>query len=603
MDDDDCYGFGSYEEIFSRPARTSPNRAASAFLLSPSKADARSASCDVEVGTHLMDNGFFVLETDITFSKNNALFHGRHIGLKIKRSGKLLNFNFPRQSPIKGSSMTAKTMCVDSNSRTHALGDLYMDKKELFWHPMRHSDTSQTSTGQVYGSDRYSLRIDRKAIKDIAPTKVQNVVLALSITLATIDVCFEFSFMPGPYHKSSNRDELLSLLMDTPLTDNAPTPDEIAAVFDGAHPAQRNTDEKKQVVKSPRRTQRHPGWKNERDQAIRSYLSMDPQSLKAMKLAKQIEDEFNYPIGPTSTTKQSFLDDKDYRQEQVSTLSRVMDDMKAAWKRNDEAIDRLLSVSCSKNDEDDLVYHDTTTKREISPKEYELRYTKHIIETPIILIGDHGSASRIEFSRTSAIIDSAFIPVRRFELPSVPLSLSGQAKTEAEHEREMFMEEIHASKQNLWQEFAKLTQMHFEKIQSIRVNYARRMEERVLAAKNDQSAKPSREKTSRRRSMVTVQLDDLKENRGNTDKKRKNGSGDDEKQKRQSRRQSVLLQPLEESKSDDESNLCNLCFVSPLLQPCLHSVCDKCWSKLSQGKTDSAECPWDRQAVVPKRIG
>ncbi|RHY55426.1 hypothetical protein DYB30_010103 [Aphanomyces astaci] len=199
MEDDDCYSFGSYDEIFSHPATACsehPHGTEDAGESTPGSADVSSQSA-ILVGTHLLDNGFFVPEDDVT--SNESLFHGRHIGLKIKQNGKLLTFNFPPPSTTAES--TSIRVCMDSNSRTHALGDF--------------------------------LRIGLEHIHDVLPTKVQNVMLALSISMAVLDITFEFSFMPGPYYKTSKRDDLWNLLKEALLALKAAPP--LAAVSTVAH--------------------------------------------------------------------------------------------------------------------------------------------------------------------------------------------------------------------------------------------------------------------------------------------------------------------------------------------------------------------------------
>ncbi|KAF0695557.1 Aste57867_13597 [Aphanomyces stellatus] len=602
MEDDDCYGFGSYDDIFSRPTASNviPNGDAETQE-SPGKVTlSSSTSAAVEVGTHLLQHGFFVMEHEIKFSTDDALFHGYHIGLKIKRSGKHLSFNFPRQDPLE---VPALKVCVDSNAGNQALGDLYMDEHELFWRPMRHSDTV---SGQVYGSDRFSVRISRKHIKHVAPTNVQNIILALSITLTSMDVSFEFSFMPGPYHKTTKRDELLGLLQDTPQPDAEPSAEEMQALFGHADPPPVSLSPEKVTTPEPSPAkQRNGQWKDGRNDAVRRYLSMDASSDQAMALAATIEREYKYAVGPTTRTTPSFLDDKEYRQEQVATLSRVMDRMKSTWKRNEESMDTLLSVRCGKNDDDDLVYFDAKTKKEISAKGYELRYREHITQPPIILRNNNIPPPPTQLQQ-SAILDSSFHPSRQFVLPTVPTSLQGEARAEAELERIAFMEEIQESHRQLWHGFARLAHAHFEKVQSIRAMCARSMDERVKE-KAEGKMLPARDKSNRRRSMVPAPIDELKENQ--SDNKKRKGGPDEPNTKRKPRRQSIVAAAQmaeEESKSEDEVNLCNLCFVSTctvVLQPCLHSVCDKCWSKLSQGQDmPTIQCPWDRQDVVPERV-
>ncbi|ETW01286.1 hypothetical protein H310_06855 [Aphanomyces invadans] len=328
MEEEDCFGFGSYDEIFSHPVGSSTTTsnesldggdvAGAGGRISPGSNDVSSATA-IDVGTHLLENSFFLVEDDVKFSTNEALFHGRHIGLKVKQNGKLVTFNFPTttgESSLK--------MCIDSNSGTHALGDLYLDRKELFWRPMRHSDTMQTSSGQVYGSDRYSLRIGLEHVREVVPTKIQNVVLALSISISVMDIAFEFSFMPGPYHKSSKRDDLMVLLQETLSTANtmqnalsAAASSSMDALNSDLLSLASNPDVAappplSREIAAPRPTRMRPEDISQRNALIRSYLRLNPMSDEALGLASHILQAYEYPIGPTCSSTPSFLDDKEY---------------------------------------------------------------------------------------------------------------------------------------------------------------------------------------------------------------------------------------------------------------------------------------------------
>ncbi|RHZ26236.1 hypothetical protein DYB37_006241 [Aphanomyces astaci] len=548
MEDDDCYSFGSYDEIFSHPAAACsehPHGTEDAGESTPGSADVSSQSA-ILVGTHLLDNGFFVPEDDVT--SNESLFHGRHIGLKIKQNGKLLTFNFPPPSTTAES--TSIRVCMDSNSRTHALGDLYLNGNELVWRPMRHSDTMQTSSGQVYGSDRFSLRIGLEHIHDVLPTKVQNVMLALSISMAVLDITFEFSFMPGPYYKTSKRDDLWNLLKEALLALKAAPP--LAAVSTVAHavnhpdvalldaplqhpqPISPTTEAGSRgfttspatttgptiPLPSPRRTKSVGVDTTQRNTLIRTYLSMDATSDQAIALAVHIHQVYKYPIGPTSKTSPSFLDDKVYRQAQVSTLTHIMTRMKRAWKLNDDRLDDLMRVRCSKNEDDDLVYHDTASNELLPVKAYERRYRQHIMASPSsTILLRRPTATTL---RQSVILDASFRPARQFELPPVPAALTGEARLEAEREREARMVEMQQSQADLWNEFARLTQLHFAQVDLIRAAYGQSMDVLTSAAKTAKTKPSKQPASSRRRSMVPAPLDELKENHdANNKKKRK----------------------------------------------------------------------------------
>ncbi|RHY63821.1 hypothetical protein DYB34_005335 [Aphanomyces astaci] len=425
MEDDDCYSFGSYDEIFSHPAAACsehPHGTEDAGESTPGSADVSSQSA-ILVGTHLLDNGFFVPEDDVT--SNESLFHGRHIGLKIKQNGKLLTFNFPPPSTTAES--TSIRVCMDSNSRTHALGDLYLNGNELVWRPMRHSDTMQTSSGQVYGSDRFSLRIGLEHIHDVLPTKVQNVMLALSISMAVLDITFEFSFMPGPYYKTSKRDDLWNLLKEALLALKAAPP--LAAVSTVAHAVN------------------HP------DVALLDAPLQHPQ-----------------PISPTT-----------------------------------EAGSRGFTTSPA-----------TTTGPTIplpSP-----RRTKSVgVDTT-----QRNTLIRTYLSMDATSDQAIALAVHYAELPPVPAALTGEARLEAEREREARMVEMQQSQADLWNEFARLTQLHFAQVDLIRAAYGQSMDVLTSAAKAAKTKPSKQPASSRRRSMVPAPLDELKENHdANNKKKRK----------------------------------------------------------------------------------
>ncbi|RHY37676.1 hypothetical protein DYB25_003956 [Aphanomyces astaci] len=391
MEDDDCYSFGSYDEIFSHPATACsehPHGTEDAGESTPGSADVSSQSA-ILVGTHLLDNGFFVPEEDVT--SNESLFHGRHIGLKIKQNGKLLTFNFPPPSTTAESSSIR--VCMDSNSRTHALGDF--------------------------------LRIGLEHIHDVLPTKVQNVMLALSISMAVLDITFEFSFMPGPYYKTSKRDDLWNLLKEALLALKAAPP--LAAVSTVAHAVN------------------HP------DVALLDAPLQHPQ-----------------PISPTTEAGSS----------------------------------RGFTTSPA------------TTPGPIIPLPSPVRTKSAGVDTT-----QRNTLIRTYLSMDATSDQAIALAVH---LPPVPAALTGEAKLEAEREREARMGEMQQSQADLWNEFARLTQLHFAQVDLIRAAYGQSMDVLTSAAKAAKT-KPSKQlASSRRRSMVPAPLDELKENHdANNKKKRK----------------------------------------------------------------------------------
>ncbi|RHY22159.1 hypothetical protein DYB32_009594 [Aphanomyces invadans] len=244
----------------------------------------------------------------------------------------------------------------------------------------------QTSSGQVYGSDRYSLRIGLEHVREVVPTKIQNVVLALSISISVMDIAFEFSFMPGPYHKSSKRDDLMVLLQETLSTANtmqnalsAAASSSMDALNSDLLSLASNPDVAappplSREIAAPRPTRKRPEDISQRNALIRSYLRLNPM------------------------------------QKQVSKLTKGMERMKMSWKLNDDRLDNLMHVRCSKNEDDDLVYHDTVANKDISAKAYELRYRELIKQPPIIL------HSRVAMpQRHSVVLDSQGLnPTRQF---------------------------------------------------------------------------------------------------------------------------------------------------------------------------------------------
>ncbi|RLO03974.1 hypothetical protein DYB28_007317 [Aphanomyces astaci] len=78
------------------------------------------------------------------------------------------------------------------------------------------------------------------------------------------------------------------------------------------------------------------------------------------------------------------------------------------------------------------------------------------------------------------------------------------------------------SQADLWNEFARLTQLHFAQVDLIRAAYGQSMDVLTSAAKAAKTKPSKQPASSRRRSMVPAPLDELKENHdANNKKKRK----------------------------------------------------------------------------------
>jgi hypothetical protein len=281
MDDavDFTTGFNSFNALFSME---------SPIMDSDLPQSEQSSLTAVEIGTRLFQDGFFV--TPQTFSQDAIIFHGHHIGLKIKQCGKLIQFYFPRDS----------CAAAEANGSGHMPSGelLFLANNELLWQPKRSTDTNTVSpSGYMYGSDRLSMRIDREWIEDMTPTTIQNVASALTLHMRNPrDITIEFSFMPGPYQRQEKRDELLHLLKDH-----------------HHHHQSRTTVEHVNIQVLPSL--------DDRNTAVREYVSLDPMSAEAMKLAANIEARYKYTVGPTAVSRPSIADDRQHRYKMYDSIS------------------------------------------------------------------------------------------------------------------------------------------------------------------------------------------------------------------------------------------------------------------------------------------
>ncbi|OQR93256.1 hypothetical protein ACHHYP_02756 [Achlya hypogyna] len=498
MEEDDCYGFGSYKDVFSAPPgalddAVQENVITSALTpRSRKRVDATSPVSAVAIGTYLVENNFFVMQREVSAS----LFHGRHVGLKIKRNGKPVNFSvLPEDSVV-----------VESGAGVSVLGDLLCDDSVLLWKPAHYTD-SKASVGHLYGCDRLSLVIPREAIQEVLATRMQNVVPALVVTIDTFDIAFELTFMPGPYHKPTHRDDLLRLLTPSasPMAPSTilvtPSPSKtspmnssprmpIPQIHTPPHPAstalRTPTPSRRTPVRTPLSTLRtqsrrlsnaapspHRLAKDDieaRNTLVREYLSLPRSSPEAQAIAVKIHDLYQYPIGPLSETHPSFLDDKDYRKNMVHRLQETVNRMKRVWKAEEQEVEQAMRVRSSRSSSDDVTYMDTNTSHFISPKEYEVRYRAQFEAAPVVLLQSDVRRPEPLDASASCIVDAAFCeagdaPIRLTLPPTVP----AHRRAEAQAQMREFNAQIDRATHDLYQAIAQVTHEHYTRVQSIQV--------------------------------------------------------------------------------------------------------------------------------------
>ncbi|KDO29080.1 hypothetical protein SPRG_06135 [Saprolegnia parasitica CBS 223.65] len=469
MEDDDCYGFGSYDDVFSAPTgapgqEAAPEEITSALTPRSRKlVDVTSPVSAAAIGTYLMDAGFFVAGSAIATPR----FHGHHIGLKIKRNGKLVAFSFPDAGDVVAASV------VEAGAAVSVLGELLLDDNILLWKPAHYADAKASASGHMYGSDRYSLQLPRKHVRGAQSARVQNVMSALVVTIETFDIAFEFTFMPGPYHKPSKCNELLELLTPTASSPKVPlsTPSKKASPLLSQTPPMRTPMRRLSSARSPVPMRSSPHRLSreavdERNALVRAYLALPRGSAEALDAAVTIQDKYGYPIGPVVGA--SFLDDKDYRRDTVARLAETVERMKRVWKAEEALLEQQTHVRSSRSGDHDITYLDTNTSHFITPKEYEVRYKQQLqVSTPVVLTSSLAVHHPSSFDTSaSCIVDAQFFE-RDTPLLTLPETVPSAKRDEAAAKMREYEAQIDRATNELYQAIAKLTHQHYTTVQSI----------------------------------------------------------------------------------------------------------------------------------------
>ncbi|EQC33170.1 hypothetical protein SDRG_09156 [Saprolegnia diclina VS20] len=627
MEDDDCYGFGSYDDVFSAPPgaqgqEAAPEEITSALTPRSRKlVDVTSPVSAAAIGTYLMDAGYFVASSAIATPR----FHGHHIGLKIKRNGKLVAFSFPDAGDMVAASV------VEAGAAVSVLGELFLDDTTLLWKPAHYADAKASASGHMYGSDRYSLQLPRGHVRGAQSARVQNVMSALVVTIETFDIAFEFTFMPGPYSKPSKCNELLDLLTPTASSPQAAplaTPSKKASPLLSQTPPMRTPQRRLSSARSP-----VPMWSSphhlsrdavdERNALVRAYLALPRGSAEALDAAATIQDKYGYPIGPVAGA--SFLDDKDYRRDTVARLAETVERMKRVWKAEEVLLEQQTHVRSSRSGDHDITYLDTNTSHFITPKEYEVRYKQQIqASTPVVLTSSSLAVHppTLLDASASCIVDAQFFE-RETPLLTLPETVPSALMDEATSKLRGYEARIDCATNELYQAIAKLTHQHYTTVRSIEDEYAQYISSLgvQLPVRLDASRPPNKR---RRRSILTSpsQGESISDPQATSDLE---AAQDEESAKRQRRLSTDLptmaeLDDAAESSNvvaapsplcleeDADLNLCNLCFderVAIVLKPCGHEMCNQCWGKLQAShvhESGAIQCPWDRETVEPQVV-
>ncbi|DAZ98376.1 TPA: hypothetical protein N0F65_000695, partial [Lagenidium giganteum] len=459
-EEDDTFGFGSFSDMFQAPHGLTNGGSAVASAASATDAAGGAANASetapepATVAVPITDNAALralwmddqrlrrLQQHMLAFPEKYATY--KHVGAKCNGQRVEGGLGALHVAATGGNSGVIWEQSRASDSNAHE------KRKKEFQDITNHSrSSSPATTPKRDGIERKDtdnktamaifLRLDE--IKDCRPIAIQNMAKGIAFELVS-GVSFEVTFMPGPFARANDRDELLDRLstirQEAPVTSAEANTSELASTqssntvqqapqseptqpricgsslvpreVDGVATATARQDrgpsrDVSEAVSAESRTPDRsrstspitaerpshscnsvvdvgttPMEDRDRMKAqVRRYLALEELSDEAIALAKNINSTQGYHIGPMAKKFPKFSADAAYRKKAVDHLAVFLKRMNHEWKEADKVREEETRATCERNEHEDVYeYTDIDTGKRITSDEYRHRYMNSI---------------------------------------------------------------------------------------------------------------------------------------------------------------------------------------------------------------------------------
>ncbi|TMW62484.1 hypothetical protein Poli38472_005102 [Pythium oligandrum] len=371
-DDEDCYGFGALSDMFDdrRGAQTTTT----STHASPAPAEVVKRLDVAAMSRYWWSerklNDFRRRQRE----EGDATKEYQHIAAKF--DGQRVEGGLGSAFVVEASSQSDKGGLLWIQSQTSDSNAQARRKKEIQDITNR-LDLLRTPNGGAKSSA--AVYVDMDEIVTAKATTVQHTVKAIKFELRD-GSSLELVFMPGPFFDAQHRDEFLKLFAEVQegrRDSSRSPPTHTGITISATRPSLEDTSTAQATASAPTPTVSEP-LNDSHKAMIRQYVQQSETQTESIDIAKKIQAETGYHIGPLSRDGPKFSEDTDYRKKTVERLSKALERMNEDWRVDEQEREERTKARSSKDSDDAFQYRDVTTNEMLSLDAYRHRYLDYI---------------------------------------------------------------------------------------------------------------------------------------------------------------------------------------------------------------------------------